>query len=141
MDPSSGYTVPDIDNHETTNFMAMWQDTQPLHFSLPEEMLFWDHAPLINNGLVGITIRGGTTSPVIDLTVSTPEPSRSPNGSPLGSTYMNSASYSPSESSHLLRQGETPSTIEENNRPFESQGSTASCTDINRHLLKYVLPF
>ena len=142
MDPSSAYNVPDIDNHDTANFMAMFQSTiepqsQP-HFNLPEEMLFWDHAPLTNNGLVGSMMPG---PPVIGLTESTPEPSQSSNGSYLGSTYTDSASYSLSGSSHLLRQGQTPSTIEENNRLFGSQRSTASCTDTNRHLLKYVLRF
>ncbi len=62
MDPSSGYTFPDIDNHETANFMTMFQNTmqpqsQP-HFNLPQEMLFWDHAPLTNNGLTGRMMPG-----------------------------------------------------------------------------------
>lgn len=147
MDPPSNYNVADTDSHDTTNFMAMWQDTiepqsQPLHFNLPEEMLFWNDIPLTNNGLTGSMMPGpahGTNPPVIDLTGSTPEPSQR-SGSYFGGFYTDSSSFSP-ESSHLPRKGETPSTIMEDNRPPEPQQSTASLTDTNRHLLKYVLPF
>ncbi|KAL3472574.1 hypothetical protein BJX99DRAFT_262135 [Aspergillus californicus] len=129
MSPSSGYTVADIHNHETINFTAMWQDTiepqtQPLPFNLSDEMLLWDHTPLTNNGVVGSMMPGpahGTNPPVIDLT-STPEP----NDIYFGRFHTDSASYSPSEPSHPPRQGETPSTIMEDNRPPKPQQNTAS---------------
>ncbi|KAI9368788.1 hypothetical protein BJX61DRAFT_536966 [Aspergillus egyptiacus] len=122
MDPSSGYTVADIDNHETTTFTAMWQDTiepqsQPLHFNPPEEILFWDHTPLTNTGLAGGIMPGpahGTKPPVIDLTE--PESSQIPRSSYLNRPCTDPSSFRPSESSHPSRQGETPSTVMEANR-------------------------
>ncbi|BCS18262.1 C2H2-type zinc finger protein [Aspergillus puulaauensis] len=140
MDPPSSYNVADINNNDTTNFMAMWQDTiepqsHPLHFNLPEEMFFWNDIPLTNNGLAGSMMPGpahGTNPPVIDLTESTPEPSQSPSGTYLGRLYTDSSSFSP-ESSLLLRQGETPSTVVEDNRLFEPQRSTRSITRTNSH--------
>lgn len=148
MDPSSSYNVADIDDNETTNFMAMWQDpveaqSQPLDFNLPEEMLFWNDTPLTDNRLAGSMMPGpahGANPPVIDLTESTPEPSQSRSGSYFGRLYTDSSPFSP-ESSHLLRQGETFSTVVEDNRLFEPQRSTRIITSTNSHSSKYVLPY
>ncbi|OJJ01299.1 hypothetical protein ASPVEDRAFT_82824 [Aspergillus versicolor CBS 583.65] len=140
MDPSSGYTVTDIDNHETTNFITLWQDNlesqlQPFDFNLPEETLFWHQTPS-TSGLAGSMMAGPahrTQPPVIDLTESTPEPYQSPSSLYQGRPYTDSASYSPSETSHLFYQGETPSTMAEGS-PGPQQ-STACLADTNRHLL------
>lgn len=146
MDPSSIYTVADIDSHDTTNFITMWQETvepqsQPLDFNLPEETLLWHQTPL-TNGLAGSMMAGPahrTRPPVIDLTESTPEPYQSTSSLYQGRHYTDPASYSPSETSHLLHQGETPSTMAEGS-PGPQQ-STACLADTNHHLLGYAILF